>query len=323
MKTHLDIKVDKKQVLELLDCKETSPHYRMYTSLYDEIMEENIGDFQPIGYYIFKDNLSYTKENCEQVVLCIVTLGKTVDENIKKYFDEAEYLKGMMLSGIADHLLFECSNQLYKKISSETKNYGQNLTQRIEPGSTQADITMQKVILEEINEKEKTGIDITSGYMLDPTKSMAYFYGVGENIEYTSIDHDCSLCDNFDCSHREYPITIRNENSEYTIPAKKGQNLLAVLQENNVPIEATCNGTKKCGKCKVRVVDPLIERSETEINFLSEDEIESGIILACFHVVEQPLILEIKDDKGKGSKILSTFHIKSIQQAKLQSSCYR
>lgn len=62
-----------------------------------------------------------------------------------------------------------------------------------------------------------------------------------------------------------------------------GKTLLDKLIENGSPVEALCGGNHRCGKCKVTVRNREIPVDTAEMSFLSEQEMVSGIRLACFH----------------------------------------
>lgn len=60
--------------------------------------------------------------------------------------------------------------------------------------------------------------------------------------------------------------------------------LLKLLQEQQVYVDAPCNGKGSCGKCMVQYLGGAPKASEREIEKLSEIEIEKGWRLACLSV---------------------------------------
>jgi hypothetical protein len=162
------------------------------------------------------------EESFDQLVCCIVTLGKEVDIKRSAYFAEDDYMKGILMSSMTDAIIFQASTQLYQSVFEAVKAQGMMMTKRKEPGTSVATVIAQKWILETINAVENTGITITSGYMLNPTKSMGYFYGIGKSIEYTPIDHDCSECDHVHCKHRKDYITIRTKEEDVILRVTQG-----------------------------------------------------------------------------------------------------
>ncbi|MCT4597033.1 MAG: ASKHA domain-containing protein [Vallitalea sp.] len=293
MKITFEKKIDRDEVLSTMECYKNSPNYPHYCKLYNEVIEESLMDINPEGYYIIKENDNYIDNKYEEVIFCIITLGNNINQKIKHYFHNNNYLKGMLLNTIGDIILFNMSTSMYELLSKEQNSKGINLSSRIEPGSIEYDIKFQKTILDLINEEENTNIKITSGYMLYPSKSLSYCYGASKSIPCTHIDHDCSMCSNVTCNYRKVMLTIKDKNNSYTINVKSGTNLLTALRDNNIPINAYCNGQKTCGKCKVKVISSNLELSVDEKRLLTEKEINDNTVLACFHNLYENTIVEI------------------------------
>ncbi|GMQ60109.1 hypothetical protein AN1V17_45090 [Vallitalea sediminicola] len=307
--------LNKKEVLNTMQCYEDSTNYSEYCKVYKEVVEFSVKHIIPKGYYIIVDNDNYIDNNCEQVIFCLVTLGGFIDKEIKRYFDNNDYLKGMMLNTIGDQMLFDISNSLFKLLQKEQSDNGINLTSRIEPGSSESSIKFQKTILEKINEKDTTDITITSGYMFSPTKTLSYYYGASANIPPTTVDHDCSKCSNLTCPFRKYNLFIKQGNESHRFQVKKGENLLNVIRQYNLPIEAYCGGKKACGKCKVKLLKGNIELSQEEKKFLTTGEIEDGIILSCFHNIDNDLTIELSEEAST-SKIQTDYKIDNSNNPK-------
>ncbi|MCT4686522.1 ASKHA domain-containing protein [Vallitalea sp.] len=306
---------NKKEVLNTMQCYEDSTNYGEYCKIYEEVVENSVKNITPKGYYIITDNNNYINNNCEQVIFCLVTLGSYIDEEIKRYFDNNDYLKGMMLNTIGDQMLFDISNSLYQLLQKEQSYYDINLTSRIEPGSSESSIEFQKIILDMINEKEPTDITITSGYMFSPTKTLSYYYGASTNIPPSTVDHNCSKCTNPSCTFRKYNLIIKQATKSHRFQVKKGENLLNVIRHYNFPIKAYCGGKKVCGKCKVKLIEGNIELSDEEKKFLTDIEIEEGIILSCFHNIDNDMTIELNEE-ATTSRIQTGYKIGNIKKQK-------
>lgn len=99
-------------------------------------------------------------------------------------------------------------------------------------------------------------------------------------------------------------IIIKNTNSSFNYSF--GKNLLDILLENNIFIDNPCNGKGSCGKCKVKILDGNLPKiSETELKFLTEDEISNGIRLSCLISPSDDLVIETVHKERK-HKILTT-----------------
>ena len=64
-----------------------------------------------------------------------------------------------------------------------------------------------------------------------------------------------------------------------TIECEIGDNLLDVARRADVYIEAPCNGSKSCGKCKVKLLAGEVKQEVS--SHLSDEDRENGFILAC------------------------------------------
>lgn len=58
---------------------------------------------------------------------------------------------------------------------------------------------------------------------------------------------------------------------------------LTKLQEEKKILQATCNGKKTCGQCKIKLMESELSITEIERKLLSNQELNSGIRLACCH----------------------------------------
>ncbi|QUI21982.1 DUF4445 domain-containing protein [Vallitalea pronyensis] len=315
MKIKLEKTQNKKIVMDMMQCYEDSPNYSEYSQIYDDVIKETLEHISPVGYYTERDNEDYIDSSCEKVIFCIVSLGCYLDEKVKEYFADNDFLKGMMLNTIGDQMLFDNSSSLYNRLKKEYTRQGIHLTSRVEPGTCEIDIKFQKHILDVINEEENTDIDLTSGYMFSPGKTLSFYYGASANIEPSLIDHDCRKCSNTTCAFRKITLTIRQGQEVHELQVKKGVNLLNILRTHEFPIDAYCSGKKSCGKCKVKLLSEPMPLSDEEKKLLTDQDMAQGIILACFHHLYEDTTIEIKPKKT-ASKIQSDYHINATAQPK-------
>lgn len=70
----------------------------------------------------------------------------------------------------------------------------------------------------------------------------------------------------------------------------------------NIPIEAACGGSGKCGKCKVKLLSGnCSELHPDELTLLTQDEIAAGYRLACMAVLLDDVKIDIPE-KHRGSE---------------------
>lgn len=105
-------------------------------------------------------------------------------------------------------------------------------------------------------------------------------------------------------------ISVRGQNNSFEYTSDK--DLLQILVENHVFVDNPCNGKGVCGKCKVRIIEgELPDISQTERNFLKEDEISSGVRLSCLVVPENDIVIETMQKERK-HKVLTTGYMPSF-----------
>ena len=66
-----------------------------------------------------------------------------------------------------------------------------------------------------------------------------------------------------------------------TIECEIGDNLLEVARRADVYIEAPCNGSKSCGKCKVKLLTGEVNQEVS--SHLSDEDREKWIYLSMLH----------------------------------------
>ncbi|MBN8048629.1 DUF4445 domain-containing protein [Paraclostridium bifermentans] len=75
------------------------------------------------------------------------------------------------------------------------------------------------------------------------------------------------------------------------IECNKEDNLLEVLRENDIFIDAPCNGSMVCGKCKVKLKNGKVD-SKMNIH-INEEEKKQGYILSCASKVIEDIEIEV------------------------------
>ncbi len=84
-------------------------------------------------------------------------------------------------------------------------------------------------------------------------------------------------------------VNVLSHNKEIT--CKVGDNLLDIIRENNIFIDAPCNGNMVCGKCKVKLIKGKVD---SKINVhISKEEASQGYILSCSSSVIEDIDIEI------------------------------
>ena len=64
-----------------------------------------------------------------------------------------------------------------------------------------------------------------------------------------------------------------------TVVAAEGELLIEIARKNDIFIDAPCNGSKTCGKCKVKITSGEVEC--TKNLHISDEEMQQGYVLSC------------------------------------------
>lgn len=205
---NLNFEPRKKIVFNSIDCYENSPVYEYTTELFQDIKSKLPHYLDSTAIYsitTIPENENFNLPICyKKVCLCYVSLGDTIVNIINNYFEEGNYLEGMLLDSIADDILFQYSNIMREELEKTLSNINCGLSKRISPGDNNYPIEYTKFIIDELIRLENPSqkITYTDSYMISPVKSLAFMYGVGNNIK-SEKDHDCKSCSNINCKFRE------------------------------------------------------------------------------------------------------------------------
>ena len=86
------------------------------------------------------------------------------------------------------------------------------------------------------------------------------------------------VAERFLVSHEECTVTV---NGERTIKVEGGDTLLSILTQHKLFVPSACGGKATCGLCKIPVTSGGGEMLPTETVFVTRQEREQGIRLAC------------------------------------------
>lgn len=322
MKIAIDQKLNKNTVLSMMQCYSDSPCYMDYSKAYDEIVNEDMNELSIEGYFIEKEPSEVVMDTdtvYQKLIYCICTLGPELDARVNQYFAENDFVKGMIINTIGDFLLFEASRKLYNHVRKIYKAKGLHMTSRFEPGMQDVPVEEQEHILSAIHSEHDTSISLSSGFMYAPQKTLGYYYGASTELPANIVDHDCRKCNSETCHYRKVIIHVKQGDLETCIQCHKGTNLLEALRKENVAVPAYCNGAKACGKCKVKVTQHSeLVRTEEEKALLTKEELEDGVVLACFHHVIHDLHVQVPESKKTGN-IMADYKLHNEGDKKYQA----
>lgn len=99
-----------------------------------------------------------------------------------------------------------------------------------------------------------------------------------------------------------FKVTFQPVNLSVDVLA--GSTVKDALNGTELDFDFPCGGTGKCGKCRVRIIDGMVQPTSSEKEILEAEEIAEGIYLACLTKVENDLTVELPNYKKHTHNIL-------------------
>lgn len=310
-----ELKVEIKQadVLHQIDCYEDSELYEEVVEEYLEMEPEMYRLCEPVvlmEYGIIGPELAREDVPLGTPVLMVLSsVGRGMSEYSTRAFSQGDYLKGMLADAMADSALFSLGKQLAPYLKEECGRLKMGIRRRLEAPQ---DIAMeaQKVVLDITGAREKCGIGISSGYMLDPVKSNAAIYLLTEDQEVFMHQHNCRNCNRLDCKGRnipDIPVKVLDGENTYTLMVRERESILDALIKAKKGFAAVCGGTGKCGKCKIRLVDGYLPVTASDREIFTEEELKRGMRLACRAFPSEPVQVTLRFQEEAAFRVVTDY----------------
>lgn len=285
--TNLKAELSNEKILEKLNCTMASPLHDEFLEELLEIKEEAAGLLCPAGAMAFGTLPSRiaTEDYPEgtRVAYVITTVGDGISGYIEQYFNEGDYVKGMLADALADTYLFEMEKCWGHALMAECRKAGCGISRRLE---IPQDLPMetQRVAFEALGEQELSDMRLSEGYMFYPVKSICHVFLLSDKAEQFEIGHNCRTCRNKSCNMRQIqPVTLRvHRKGSLTILENIGEEtILDTLQREWPDYSAVCGKRGSCGKCRVRILEGQVLPSPEDRDYFTEDELKAGWRLSC------------------------------------------
>ena len=326
--TDFNIRINKENVLELIDCYADSPVYDEVSADLEEIIPIAYEMLTPVAVLKFGDFSKY--ESIEhgtgegKALFCIESVGEEISRLAADFFDRGNYVKGMLADAIADDCLFQLDHLLEERVKAicKEKNYG--VIKRLE-APQDVPIEIQKTAWEVTRAEEEIGLKIKESYMLDPIKSNCQVYLLQEGCNEFRTEHDCSRCPKTECKMRHCDkvlITVQKEDTTVSIEGNCGQTLLEIFRNTNIYIDAICAGRGTCGKCKVQFLEGCPIPTKEDENFFTEEELANGWRLACKAIIQRECVVSIEMSGEEKYAVVTEYASERKPQQPAEKSYY-
>lgn len=306
----LEPKSELQSVLKAIDCYEDSPVYEEMKEEYEEICDEVREMAEPVGilgFGMLPGKLA-TEEYKEgtPVVYAVISIGRRIEQQSTKAFQEGDYVRGMLCDAIADELLFSMEDRLIQKLEEVCGEHKKGILKRLEAPH---DISMeaQKAAWEYLKLEKRFGIGISSGFMFDPVKTSCQIFVLTEDEQIFQARHDCRNCSNLTCKRRNIPETaveVRTGEKIQKIRVNHQESLLEALIREGYYMSAPCGGKGRCGKCRVRLLTGNARISSEDRKFFTDKEIKEGWRLSCRIYPEMDLAIAFSSNDESKFEIL-------------------
>ncbi len=195
---HIDISIDRQQVLQTLGYRaELVPPARI-SSLVNEYAENALHLLEPsyswdIKYIksingervviddsiIFKSNvIARLLEQCERVAIFVLTVGSHLEEMVSALSDDGLMLQATVLDAIGSNAAEKLADSVQERIGEIARAQGLCISQRFSPGYCDWPVNEQKMIFRAIDSKI-AGVRLTKGCLMLPRKSISGIIGIG------------------------------------------------------------------------------------------------------------------------------------------------
>ena len=113
--------------------------------------------------------------------MIFATIGAKWSDTVSARFREGEPLDGYMLNELGNAVLERWSRRIEALVRISARSRGMRAGSPISPGHSDFPLTFQPV-LAELAEPQSVGIELTSGGMLAPVKSLSMLIGIGQGL---------------------------------------------------------------------------------------------------------------------------------------------
>ncbi len=291
--------IELEAVLRSINCTHDSPVYANIVKEFNSIYNEAQALIEPLGVLGF-GMLTTGSESYpvgSRVIFAVLSVGDKIHQRSNKAFDEGNYVQGILYNAMADCALFSLEKDLQKKLKSVCDEHNIGIAKRLEAPK---DIPPEahKEAWEQLDLKNRFGIDISSGYMFTPLKTSCQVFLITDSTDCFDTLHDCRTCSAVSCQFRNaspVEITVRQGNKSKTLLFKENEALMNALIREGYYIDALCGGKGQCGKCKVQVIEGTASVSDKDKKFFSEKELRAGWRLSCTLYPDMNLTVALED----------------------------
>ncbi|MCR5303059.1 MAG: ASKHA domain-containing protein [Lachnospiraceae bacterium] len=213
----------------------------------------------------------------------VLTLGNEACSLSSGYFEKGEYTKGLLADAALDELLFALEREAAGKLFDLCRDRGIRIVKTLE-APLGYPVSFNREIIKMTGADTDLHMSVNAAGALLPEKSMCFIHLTCPGEVKAFPGHDCSKCTLEDCVLRDtqfYTLTIRDELGRIRGRVPCRDTVSTALRENGCAIHMPCGGCGRCGKCRILFTEGAPSPSESDLLYLSKQEIRMGYRLAC------------------------------------------
>ena len=313
------INFNREMVFHIIDCYQDSPIYVEVTEEYENLKTKVSSLVEPVALLKFGKLQKGTEEFAADtsVIYALMTIGDEVSRLSSQYFEQGDYLAGMLVNAMADDYLFQLDGEVQKNIRIECALRHLGVQKRLEIPHN-IPIETQKTILEETKAFDELNMNVTEGYMFTTVKTIAYILILTNKEEDFNMQHNCDECDSVNCKIRKKTkvnIKVLTGEELSLFECRENESILDAMIRQGQYVSAVCGGRGTCGKCKIQLLKGKLDITPQDMDIFNKVELESGYRLSCKAYPKEDCILRLIVGDESDFEAISSFQADSIKHS--------
>ena len=217
----VDVEIDKKQVCHYIGYDGNHKLSARISSLVDDYTKHAHQLINPLYSYIIKDvewargSIAFVEdsiifksqvvvqllEQCQQVAIFVVTIGKYLEETAWKLARDGLVLQATVLDAVGSDAVEKVADGVQDKIKEIAGTEGLVTSRRFSPGYCDWDIGQQRMLFHALT-GHTLGVRLTGECLMIPQKSISGIIGIGSPNGNVENYNPCEFCNKQDCPGR-------------------------------------------------------------------------------------------------------------------------
>lgn len=136
----------------------------------------------------------------------LCTAGQAIDDRARALCEEGELIDSMILDAIAMASLSQIGDRLGCAAFDWARDRGLSASRAFSPGAGASgwELEKQRFLFAYLPD-DALGVRLTPHLLMQPSKSVSFVIGIGEQVMQAKYPFSCEGCDRLDCAYRHIP----------------------------------------------------------------------------------------------------------------------